>query len=550
MGPLKNPHLRDARNGLHWKSLTIGLFLLAVSISVAGIRGVYAPGEVYTFYTSSSRIQEYNTPGETLYINITNAAIGSRYQVAFSVRDPSGVSKNSSNSTIAASSSIVLSVVYPRDFPPGTSIGFVGNYTVNVSQSQPSNKPTVATGQFQVGLTDSKAYRRTSQILIKATGYGISENITTSLYQGSTPAIGFPQWRLADPNGNLNFSWRVPPPEPVGNYVLTLTGSSTGTKAPADTQSLSISASTVSIPGMTVKFPSISRSLTEQFILAPQYQDGQRVQTGQATIRIAESDGSNVLNATASYDNLTGTFRTAYYVPKTAITGIWIATIDPNKFDDGYGNIGPTITVSVGFNVQPAALNVSIITAAIGVRTYGPGDIIPIYASVSYPDGSSFNSGAVIARLTRNGNPVGTPISLLYIPGQQAWAGTYQVASNDPSGIWLITVDASDQIGESGEGTYSAAVSVPPSSQSNWLNTSTFLLITAIIAGAILAVLFWALLIGRRRFTRRQVKLDMRVIDKEVEKIQDTQFFQDIKKQVEEKRPPAADPPQGDKPDH
>lgn len=522
--------------------MSIAIILIVVFLGSLSISRVYAPGEVYTLYVSSPRLQEYNTPGETLFLNITNAAIGSFYHVTFSVTDPSGATKNSSNSTTATTSSIVLSVLYPRDFGPGTTIRFVGNYTINVSQSQPSNKPNVQNGQFQVGLTDLKIYQRTNHISIKATGYTANESITTTLLQGTTPAAGFPARMFADVSGNLNSSWRVPPNEPIGGYTLTLTGSTT-TKTVIDSQTISITVTNVIIPGMTAKSPSISRSLTQQLILAPQYTDGQRVQTGQVSVRITETDGLNVANQTASYDNLTGSFRCPYYVPRTAMAGIWIARIDPNTFNDGNNNTGPGLTVTTGFNVQAATLNVSIINAAIGSRTYTAGDIIPIYASVTYPDGSSLSAGTVEARLTRDGVPVGTPVSLTYIAGQQAWAGTYQVGAGDPSGLWLITVDASDQMSDTGQGIYSATVDVPPATPSTWLTTSNFLLITAFVAAAILAILIWALFASRRRVTHRQMKLDLRVVDNEVAKIEDSQFFQNIKKQVGEgssaKDPPA-----------
>ena len=488
---------------------------------------------------SSPRSQETNVPGETLRLNISNAAIGSNYHVSFTVTDPNGVIKSAANATTATVTSFILSVVYPRDFPSGTTIHLVGNYTINVSQSQPQNKATVATGSFQIGLTDSKSYQRTSHMSIKAGGYAASENITATLIQGGNSAMGFPNWLLVDSNGNLNYSWRVPPVEPIGTYTMTLTGSST-IKPVSDSQTLTITVATVNIPGLTPKSPTIARSLTEQLLLGPQYPDGQRVQTGLANIRIADPDG-NVDNATASYDNLTGLFRCPYHVSKSSVAGIWIARIDPNTFDDGYGDIGPSVTVTAGFNVQPAALNITILNLAIGSKSYNPGDIIPIYASVTYPDGSTFGTGTVQARLSDNGVLVGTPVTLAYITGQQAWAGTYQVGDYDPSGLWVITIDATDQIGDSGQGTYSATVQVPPSTQTSWFTTSNFLLIIAIIAGALLAFLVWAIFAARRRVTRKHMKIDLSVVDNEVSKIQDSTFFQNVKKQVEDK---TKDPPE------
>ncbi len=504
---------------------------------------VHAPGEIYTLSLSSSRLQESNTPGVTLYVNVTNAVVGARYQLTFTVNDPNGAGKNSSNSTTTTSSTFVLSIVYPRDFGAGIFMKYVGNYIINVAQNQPVNRPSVATGQFQVGLTDSMTYQRTYSVSIKATGYQTVENITTSLVHSGTPAPGFPNSLLADTGGNLNFYWRIPPSEALGTYTLTLTGASTA-KTPQDTQTFTVFPTTVNVPGLNVNSPSISRSLTEQFLFAPQYPDGQRVQTGQATIRIAESDGVSYANITGNYDGSNGNFRGKYIVPRNAMVGIWVATVDTNKFDDGYGNLGPTLAVSIGFYVQPASLNVSIMATGPTGKTYAPGDIIPVYASVSYPDGTAFSSGTVTAKFSHSGILVGSPVTLSYIPGQQEWAGNYQVTSNDPSGIWLITVDASDTLADIGEGTFSAAVNVPlATSQPTGISTSSFLLLAAIAAAAALAALFWALLVARKKVTRSEVKLDLRFVDKEVDRIQDSEFFQNVKKQVEDKKPSQTDPP-------
>jgi hypothetical protein len=503
-----------------------------VSLGFANLPSVHGVGEVYTLSLSSSRVQEYNTPGVTLFLNVTKATIGVSYQFTFTVNDPTGAGKNAANSTTAVSASFVLSVVYPRDF--GTSLNYVGNYTINVLQNKPSNIPSVATGRFQVGLTDSINYQRTSSISIEATGYAANANITTSLSQGGSPAPGFPRWVLADGLGNLKFSWHISPTLSLGSYTLALAGSTV--KDPPDTQTLSVSTTSVNIPGLTVQVPNIQRSLIQQLIFVPQYPDGGRVQTGKTTIRIAEPDGVTFVSTTATFDVLSGTFRATYTVLRNATAGIWIATVNSNYFDDGYGNLGPPLAVSAGFNVQPANLNVTL--APAGTKAYSPGDLIPIYASISFPDGSTFRSGTVVAKFTHNGSPAGTPVTLAYVSGQQSWAGTYQVTSSDPSGVWLITVDASDVLVDSGEGTHSAVVSVPPAPpQSTGLSTYSFIfLITAIIAAVILGFLFWALILARKKARRGEVKLDLKIVDKEVDRISGGEFFQNVKKQVEDRK--------------
>jgi hypothetical protein len=414
-------------------------------------------------------------------------------------------------------------------------MAYVGNYTINVQQNQPTNKNNVATGIFLASLTDRVTYQRSNQVSLKAAGYSGFESVTIRLFHGSSLVSSTPA--QADAGGSISYPWPVPINTVTGNYKFNLTG--TTVKVPVDVQLFNITPANVTIPGLTANNPTIQRTLTQQFVFAPQYPTGQKVQTGQALIRILESDGVTYVYATGAYDSQAGTFRAAYRIPQDAMTGIWVAAIDTNKLDDSYGNLGPALTVAVGFNVQAATLNVSI-TPLPAAKTFGAGDVIPIYASIKYPDGTWFNSGIVSVTLLHSGVAVGTPIPLSYIPGQQEWAGSYQVGLNDPSGLWLVEVNARDQPGNLGTGTSSAVVSIPPSSQSMSLISSTFLLIAAVASAGAIGVLLWFLFAGRRKLTKK-VKLDLSVVDKEVDRIIDTAFFQRVKKQVEDTRASKSD---------
>ena len=494
---------------------------------------VHAPlGETYALTLSSSRVQEYNTPGVVLYLRVANASVGSNYRFTFFVIDPSGATKQAVNSTTATTASFLASVVYPRDF--GTAMAYVGNYTINVQQNQPTNK-NVGTGILLAGLTDRVTYQRTNQVSLKASGYSGFESVTIRLFHGPSLVSSTPV--QADAGGSISYPWPIPINMVTGNYKFNLTG--TTVKVPVDTQSFNITAANVTIPGLTANNPAIERTLTQQFVFAPQYPTGQKVQTGQAAIRILESDGVTSVYATGIYDSKAGTFRASYHIPQDAMTGIWVAAIDTNKLDDSYGNLGPALTVAVGFNVQASSLNVTI-TPLPAAKTFGAGDVIPIYASVKYPDGTWFNSGIVSVTLLHSGVAVGTPIPLSYIPGQQEWAGSYQVGPNDPSGLWLVEVNARDQPGNLGTGTSSAVVSIPPTSQSTPFISSAFLLIAAVVSAGAIGVLLWFLFAGRRKLTKK-VKLDLSVVDKEVDRIIDTPFFQRVKKQVEDTRASQSD---------
>ncbi len=550
------PHRGETEQHDSQNKAVLVIVLAIVSVGLFPILLAHAPpAEVYSLTLSSNRVQEYDAPGVTLFLNVSSASVGSNYNFTFTVADPTGATRNASNATTPIVPSFITSVVYPRDFGTGTSIKYVGNYTINIQQNKPTPKPG-PTGRFLVGLTDSLSYQRTDQVSIKATGYAPLESVTISLFHGAVSAPGFPASQPTDGAGRIAFPWQIPPDAATGTYTVTLAGSTT-IKSPADAQTFTVYPANVTIAGITVISPTISRTLTEQFLFAPQYPNGQRVQTGQATVRIAESDGVTYVSAIGAFDSLTGTFRATYRIPRDATSGIWVATIDADRFDDGYGNAGPALTIAAGFYVQPASLDVSV-TAPSG-NSYAAGQSIPIYASVKYPDGAVFSSGTVVAKFSHSGLVIGTPIALTYISGQQEWAGSYQVNPSDPPGLWLVTVDASDQPGNSGEGTSSSVVSIPPPAsqppQPTTLNSSSFLLMAAAAASGALATLVMAFLVSRRKVTRSEVKLDLRVVDKEVDRIQDSTFFKSVKKQVEDKRASESENPgppgsEGDPPSH
>src|SRR5207247_9742709 len=85
------------------------------------------------------------------------------------------------------------------------SLRAVRNYTVRVDETSPANKPNVASGHFQVGLTGGATYRRTDTTSIQGIGYRTGENVTIDMSYGSNPVPGFPNWGSADSNGILSY---------------------------------------------------------------------------------------------------------------------------------------------------------------------------------------------------------------------------------------------------------------------------------------------------------------------------------------------------------
>src|SRR5439155_25155903 len=110
--------------------------------------------------------------------------------------------------------------------------------------------------------------------------------------------------------------------------------------------------------------------------------------------------------------------------------------------------------------VQAFAIASLYVSATIASQTYTPGQVIPIYARVTYPDGSLFTTGNDTAAISSSTVQIAS-VQLVYVPGQSQWVGTYTVASNDPSGVWLVMVQVSDSVSNNGQDTISAIVNVP-----------------------------------------------------------------------------------------
>ena len=153
------------------KRLQLLLLFVAGSLVVLGL-SPQAHAASYALTTIPARTQESNTPGVVLALNVTGATVGTTYKFTWTVTDPSGASRSAANQTVAPATSFVISAAYPSRF--GTSINYVGNYTINVQQNNPNPIASVATGKFQVGLTDSLSYERTFSVSIKARGSTIT----------------------------------------------------------------------------------------------------------------------------------------------------------------------------------------------------------------------------------------------------------------------------------------------------------------------------------------------------------------------------------------
>jgi hypothetical protein len=509
--------------------------LLFISVPSFPVHGL---GESYSLTQSAFHIQEKDNPGVTFVLNVTKATSALNYQFTWTVTDPTGGTHNVNTQVNTAPATFTTSVTYPTSFG-SSSIIYVGNYTLTVSQtSPPANSNPVKTARFAVGLTDAETYQRTSPVSLTAQGYGNSENVTISISSKSGPAPGFPTTSLATSTGVLSYAWTsIPTSLPLGNYTVTLNGKTT--KTIPDTQSFLVIPANMTIPQLFIGQSSLQRSQTEGFHFTASYPNTLQAKTGTATIRVTEPDGITVHNIVATYRTALSQFQGSFQIPLNSTLGVWVATIDVGGYNDGYGNSGPSSSVVRGFAVSSATLAV---TASTTNASYTTGGIVGIYASVVTPGGENFTSGQVSATTFLSTRQIVNPITLSYDQSRGKWVGSYTVNSTNPSGIWVIKVNATDAFGNSGYGSTSTLVTVPSTQQPPPTPTPqsspTFDYLWIIVIGLVAALAILASLIVHRRGSvmRKVLKVDLEAIHAEAEKVQHNEFFKNVQEQLKEQK--------------
>lgn len=180
---------------------------------------------------------------------------------------------------------------------------------------------------------------------------------------------------------------------------------------------------------------------------------------------------------------------------------------------------------SQAFRVQPATLGV---TVSVPGATLGPGQVLTIVASATYPDSSILNQGTVLATISTSGFQIGSQLSLGFDQSQAQWVGNYTVKENDPTGIWLVEVSASDPWGNVGVGSKSAFASIPPLQQSPLTSFWFLTVLGAVAAGALGGLLF----LKRKRVTRHQLQVDLQAVGREADRVKNQEFFRSVQRQL------------------
>jgi hypothetical protein len=282
---------------------------------------------------SPSRTQEGNSSGVTFVLTVSGAVGGQSYTDYWAVVDPSGKNYNITTTVVAPSSgTYTLSKVYPRDFLPGASITYVGQYSVAIFQTAPS-VVFLSAGQFGIGMTDKVFYERTQVVSIKAAGYNANDMVTIYITREGVSAPGFPKHVLANSTGNVIASWPTTLSTTAGNYTVSLIGTTTTPKSPPDSQWFIIIPASLDVTPLVAATSGDVLAISTT-IVAP---DGTSLNQGNVTGQFFLSGTAVGSSPRLLYDQLQNRWTGNYSILSSNPSGVWMLQVTAS---DSYGNSG------------------------------------------------------------------------------------------------------------------------------------------------------------------------------------------------------------------
>jgi hypothetical protein len=291
-------------------------------------------------------MQEVSSSGVTLVLTVKGAVGGLTYQDYWAVSDPSGNNYANTTTIVAPpSGNYTISEVYPRDFGIGAGLTYVGQYSVAIFQTKPTNS-LVGAGQFGIGLTDKLFYQRTQAVSIKAAGYTVNDKVTVSITKGGIAAPGFPVHVTADGSGNVFASWITTAITLTGNYTVSLTGTSTAPKNPPDSQWFIIIPASLDVSPVVAATSANALTISTS-VIQP---DGTSFSRGNVTGQFSISGTSVGAPIRLVYNQTQVKWTGSYQVQSSDPAGLWmlqVTALDP------YGNDGQAST-SLSVTPPPA----------------------------------------------------------------------------------------------------------------------------------------------------------------------------------------------------
>lgn len=318
--------------------------------------------------------------------------------------------------------------------------------TFKTDPATPLQRTETATANFTIQYPDSSYYDNVTSF----------DSITVSVYYNTTLVDTISL--SADDYGadnNWTVSWKIPWDAVLGSgYKFSLDVDSitddngnTGPTTAVVSNSFMVQATTLTV--MVTQQPAATYMRTQTAVarINITYPDNSFYTAADlGTIKVRVYQGStNVANVTleaADYNSITKQWTISWVSPWNAtLANNYLFTIKADEIMDAANpNTGPASDVSTNtFQLLKANLNIASINT--DKSTYLQNQVVTVYFTATYQDGSPVTTGSAAITLTKpNGST--TQLTATYVSANGRFEAKYAIKAGDPLGTWSAMLEA------------------------------------------------------------------------------------------------------------
>jgi len=318
--------------------------------------------------------------------------------------------------------------------------------TFKTDPASPLQRTETATANFTIQYPDSSYYDNVTSL----------DSITVSVYYNTTLVDTISL--SADDYGadnNWTVSWKIPRDAVLGSgYKFSLDADSitddngnTGPTTDVVSNSFIVQATTLTVKVTQQPAATYMRTETAVAKINITYPDNSfytDADLGEILVRVYQGS-MNVANVTLEaddYSSITKQWTISWVSPWNAtLADDYLFTVKADDIMDAANpNTGPASDVSTDtFELLKADLNIASINT--DKSTYMRGQVVTVYFTAMYQDGSPVTTGSAAINLTKaNGST--TQLTATYVSANGRFEAKYTIKAGDPLGTWSARLEA------------------------------------------------------------------------------------------------------------
>jgi hypothetical protein len=357
-----------------------------------------------------------------------------------------------------------------------------GTYAVSLSTVSSRDTKT-ALGHFGVYGIDSKTYARTSKMTITSGGFAPNSSVSINIRVGAQALSGFPANIKAGSEGDILYTYRIPPSVPTTAVTVSATGQAYDSHN-STTVSTTANVTQTQVTIKVQRQPAASAERTSNAIMlySMTYPDGSPVTTStlnSTRVLVVNAAGTPISEVRLSVsDANAGQWQASWVPPRSTSLTNYHFEMSPTDFDDSYGNLGTgSKIVSGNFALLPAKVQLGMQADRTIQRTQDT----TVTAIAQYHNGVGFaNVTKVTGTITE---PSSTPRPITFNITRSPFIGRYNTTVDSRLGQVLVSASVTDMFGNTASGAVTIqvekaitqfAVNIPPSAErTTIMNVST-----------------------------------------------------------------------------